>query len=765
MVADVQLPGINFPITVNAGPMVRGTNQANRAVEKHRRELTRAQRTYQQTSVAAQGFITRLQGVAGVIGVGLGVGALAGFGRQAATTADQLLTFSQSTGQSVEALQRFQIAAREAWIETEQANDTVREFQLRLGEAVTEGSGAAFDALEQLNLDARELLALDVDQQLFRIADALRSLPSSQRLFFLDEIIGGEGQQFAAIIDNLDAVRQKTQEATIATQENTEAVGDLGVAAGDVWAAIEAATINAIGAAELYRRSLRDTAEENRQRLQAERDARAAARAPDVAEPTDTPDVLGNYRAQIEQDIIAVEFRILELNEALGNIDRTTLSGRDSFRSLTEQVNFLRTEGNRLLGVLDQLSAYELDLDIHADTSQLQRLRDTVSGILNDPIRVSGRNAIATAILNAQGDIEAAFIEAAARPIDVDIGVNVVSDAAPVPVLPPIGEQAAQDLEIAEQAVRAVREELEELRQAALNVDVSTVFSGISQGIQDENLALQQQIDLFGLVGAARSEVLAQQQLANAVRAEELSLQEAIRVGNLDEIAAAEARLTALQEQIANNPQLLAQLQMQLELQRMLREEVETYNETQREQEEIQRLVASQSAAALSSIITGTADADDALRALGQSILTNITEKLIDASLEALAFDQILSSLGSSGGIGSFLSSLFGGGGGINSGAPGFRQFGGPVRRGQPYIVGERQAELFVPDQSGFIFPDANPAIGGGNTFVYAPNVSNASLEARREIRESYEPFRQGIKADVAVDNRRKSTIRDSNRR
>jgi hypothetical protein len=35
----------------------------------------------------------------------------------------------------------------------------------------------------------------------------------------------------------------------------------------------------------------------------------------------------------------------------------------------------------------------------------------------------------------------------------------------------------------------------------------------------------------------------------------------------------------------------------------------------------------------------------------------------------------------------------------------GFRAGGGPVQAGQPYVVGERQAELFVPDVSGTILP------------------------------------------------------------
>lgn len=50
-----------------------------------------------------------------------------------------------------------------------------------------------------------------------------------------------------------------------------------------------------------------------------------------------------------------------------------------------------------------------------------------------------------------------------------------------------------------------------------------------------------------------------------------------------------------------------------------------------------------------------------------------------------------------------------GGGGGLSgllAGVLGTRANGGPVEAGKPYIVGERQPELFVPDQSGQILPE-----------------------------------------------------------
>ena len=203
---------------------------------------------------------------------------------------------------------------------------------------------------------------------------------------------------------------------------------------------------------------------------------------------------------------------------------------------------------------------------------------------------------------------------------------------------------------------------------------------------------------------------------------------------------------------------MLAQYQAEAAAQKTLEETIRQLRQVQEEQDQFAEFATNTIASNFTAILTGTKDARDAFRDLGNTILTEVVNNLIKAAIEAAGLKAILGSSGFG-----FLGGLFGGGGGsINSGAPGFRQRGGPVTAGRSYVVGEAGPELFVPRGSGEIVPNGQ---FGGNTFIFAPNVSNASLEARREIRESYEPFKQGIKADVAVDNRRRSVIRDSGRR
>jgi len=59
---------------------------------------------------------------------------------------------------------------------------------------------------------------------------------------------------------------------------------------------------------------------------------------------------------------------------------------------------------------------------------------------------------------------------------------------------------------------------------------------------------------------------------------------------------------------------------------------------------------------------------------------------------------------------------------------PGFRADGGPVRRGNSFIVGERGPELFSPGVSGMITP--NEMLGGGSTnIVVNVDASGSSVE------------------------------------
>ncbi|TPE47225.1 hypothetical protein [Amaricoccus solimangrovi] len=112
-------------------------------------------------------------------------------------------------------------------------------------------------------------------------------------------------------------------------------------------------------------------------------------------------------------------------------------------------------------------------------------------------------------------------------------------------------------------------------------------------------------------------------------------------------------------------------------------------------------------ARSLSGLFKGAMEGADGFR----SALSDLTGRLADMALST-AFQSFVGGVGGGGGFGAtaaggVFTQIFG---------IGARARGGPVRAGQPYVVGENQAELFVPDQSGYVYPEVPRAGGGGAT-------------------------------------------------
>ncbi|MBP0439582.1 tape measure protein [Tianweitania sediminis] len=111
--------------------------------------------------------------------------------------------------------------------------------------------------------------------------------------------------------------------------------------------------------------------------------------------------------------------------------------------------------------------------------------------------------------------------------------------------------------------------------------------------------------------------------------------------------------------------------------------------------------------------------------------LRNVGNRLLD-----MAFDAAFSTKGGGG----FLGSLLGGIGSLFT----KREFGGPVRAGQPYIVGEKRPELFVPNQSGHIVPRIPAALGKSAGGAISAPV-NITIDARGADREGLARVEQQV--------------------
>jgi hypothetical protein len=85
----------------------------------------------------------------------------------------------------------------------------------------------------------------------------------------------------------------------------------------------------------------------------------------------------------------------------------------------------------------------------------------------------------------------------------------------------------------------------------------------------------------------------------------------------------------------------------------------------------------------------------------------------------------------------------------------GARANGGSVSAGKSYLVGERGAEMFVPNQSGFIVPN-NKLGGGGVTVNQTINLSaGVSQTVRAEVMQMMPAIQEASKAAV-LDARRR---------
>ena len=158
---------------------------------------------------------------------------------------------------------------------------------------------------------------------------------------------------------------------------------------------------------------------------------------------------------------------------------------------------------------------------------------------------------------------------------------------------------------------------------------------------------------------------------------------------------------------------------------------------------------------ALGEFVNGTKSAKEALASFVQSAIKQLT---------STAFTNALANLqgggGGGGGLFGAIGKLFG------------RERGGPVSAGRGYIVGEKRAEVFVPERDGFIFPSlAAAGMGGGGVFApvfnFAAGVDRAGVRAeiQRALPIMVEAASEANRSRMMSDLGRPSTLSDRVRR
>jgi len=135
----------------------------------------------------------------------------------------------------------------------------------------------------------------------------------------------------------------------------------------------------------------------------------------------------------------------------------------------------------------------------------------------------------------------------------------------------------------------------------------------------------------------------------------------------------------------------------------------------------------------LTAAVTGAANFKESMKAMSKSVVDSLIKMLIQKYIVDAAFNAITGTFSNTTGStsnsvrGASQAGMYRGGGS----SFGHRAIGGSVQAGQPYMVGERGQEMFVPNQSGAIIPN-NKMGGSGVTINQTINISTGVAQTVR---------------------------------
>jgi len=314
--------------------------------------------------------------------------------------------------------------------------------------------------------------------------------------------------------------------------------------------------------------------------------------------------------------------------------------------------------------------------------------------------------------------------------------------------------KAARD---AERAAKAAAEEQKRVAQVIRDRTAETQMTRIKSGLQDKIAAAEAIGDkqLVARLKGQERELDIQYRYAQALAQEKdiRAQQSIINDGNEKLVANQrdiERELAAIdQQRIKDGARLLADKQSELDLlkqtdplkrdllqieQYLKSEEIAKLNLTQGQLDQLRKILTAtaqikNASSGLKSLyadigmslksgivdaIQGAIDGTKSLGDVASQVLRNIANKLLDVAINMALFGE-MSGTGSGGGL---LGGLF---------KPSPRAMGGSVRAGQPYLVGERGPELFMPGRSGGIAPTGS--FGGGVNVVVNVDASGSSVQ------------------------------------
>ena len=169
-----------------------------KAFDQTQKALRSIQAAFAKLSKVFFNFKTALVGAVGAGGLGLLI-------TQSLKSTDALAKTASKIGTTTEALSALQYAGQLTGVQVDTMNMALQRFTRRASEAAV-GTGEAKGALRELNVDARRLVRLPLDERMLVLADAFEQVENeSDRLRLAFKLFDSEG---AALVNTLGQGRQ-----------------------------------------------------------------------------------------------------------------------------------------------------------------------------------------------------------------------------------------------------------------------------------------------------------------------------------------------------------------------------------------------------------------------------------------------------------------------------------------------------------------------------------------------------------------------------
>jgi len=550
---------------------------------------------------AALNLKTAFVGVAGAAGIGLLI-------NRSLEATDALSKTATRIGTTTESLSRLQYAAKISGVETQTLNMAMQRFGRRASEAAV-GTGEARGALQELRLNATDLIKLPLDEQMIKLAQAFEdNIKPIDRTRIAMKLFDSEGV----------ALLQMTQ-------------------------------LGAAGIRELFN----------------EAETLGAVMSQDAAKGVEDAN-----------DAMARLFTIFK-----GVTDQITAALAPALEEVVTYLKELLTEAAAAEGGFKQLAQKMAGNMLRAFGSIVEGSQDMVNTVIRGINKVN----------------------AAAAAISLKIGVGERAELAGL----------AQEYKKLKERVSAYGQERAEMEGRAREKNGVAV---VPQAMED---AFQKVVErmraIRGEFKALNAESLLGSDIAEVDFASDLLARiDELRAKLQIPIVVAEPDVKSVADATTTLESILGALN-----QAFNKIPIDSF---QKKMDSFAETTVKNMTDGLMSVVEGTASLKDAFKSM--------VKNLIAQAIQLFIIDKI------TGGFISFIKNMTGGGGGGGGGGLTGKAIGGSVQAGQPYMVGERGPEMFIPSQGGSITPNKKLG-GGGITVVNNVDARGSGADVDQKIKSA----------------------------